>query len=193
MNGAPWNSESVRARPSWSTSVPAIAVSGAPPGSSAARAARSSPSPDERPAEPRSVRTGAVGRAPQPMRSARTAATSSISATRTSAPRFMADAAPSVELHAGVGRHLIQPHATRLDVGLGVVLALHLVAREPAKHGELTRVRERVGNTALKHAPRLPRDRLPRGEVVVHAANRGEEAGDLRVPCERRGVVPLGL
>src|SRR5439155_12558826 len=195
---APRNSESERARPFWSMNVPGIAVSNAPPGSSAARAARSSPSPEDRPAGPRSTRTGAVARPPQPKRSTRITATSSIRATRTSAPRLTAfldslPRAPSIELHAGVRRHLIDAHPADLDVGLGVVLALHLEAREPAQHGELAGVRERVGDAPLEHATGLPRDRLPRCEVVVHRANRAEEAGDLRIPCLRRGVVPLGL
>src|SRR6516225_9944384 len=182
-NGAPRNHASGRACPSWSTNRPVIDVSGASPGSGPSPAAFSSPPlEDANPALPCSTPCGSVTRPLVITRSTRNSAAATISTTRIVCERFMRTAGRSVELHLRVGRHLLQPDAASLDVGLRVVLALHLVAREPAQHRQLAGVRERVGDAALEHAPHLPLDRLAGGEVGVCSADGAEEARDLGVP-----------
>src|SRR5262245_28603468 len=165
-NGTPRNPASDRSWPSWSRSAPAIDVSRSAPGSGpCAAAASSSPLADASPAGPRTL-SGAGARRPLVLtrRTSTTAAASMISARITWARLIVVG---SVELDPRVGRHLLQPHAAGLDVGLGVILALHLVAREPPQHGQLPGVRERVGDPALEYAARLPRDRGAGGEVLV--------------------------
>src|SRR6516162_9947450 len=92
----------------------------------------------------------------------------------------------SVELVARIGRGLLDPHPPDLDVGARVVLAFHLVARQPAQHRQLAGVGEGVGDATLEHARRLPADRRPRGEVGVERPERGVEARDLLRPGLRR-------
>src|ERR1043165_5416300 len=100
------------------------------------------------------------------MRTASNAASPSMRSSRTTKPRFIARVR-SIELVRRVGGHLVDPDAPHLDVGLGVALALHLVAAQPPQHGELAGVRERIGNPALEHRPRLPGDRRARGGGII--------------------------
>src|SRR5436305_2045460 len=88
---------------------------------------------------------------------------------------------------------LLSADASCGDIGAGVVLRANGSAGEATQHRELARVRERVGNGALKEPfEGCPEWRIA-GEIVVERLERAEEAGAIRVPRLAGRVAPALL
>src|SRR5580765_9117593 len=94
--------------------------------------------------------------------------------------RFQTD---SVEF--AFGFFLIRPKVAGFDFGARVVLALHRLAGYAAKHGDLTDVREGVGNRALKHSLARSGQLGIRSEVIIECLQSCMEASYFIVPTER--------
>jgi hypothetical protein len=73
---------------------------------------------------------------------------------------------------------------------LEVVFAEDGGTGQAAQHGDLADVIERISDGALKQTFSRTVERFRRGEVIVELLQRGEEAIDLCVPRQWRGVVP---
>src|SRR5437868_8011898 len=97
----------------------------------------------------------------------------------------------SVELHPRT--RLLRSDASRGDVRLEIVLALHGRAREAPEHRDLADVRQCVRDRPLEQLLDGAAERLLRGESLVESAETLEEARRLRFPRDRLRGVPRGL
>src|SRR6266705_3755426 len=93
-------------------------------------------------------------------------------------------------LEFAAGNGLVETHAARGDVGFEIIFAEDGRTGQAAQHGDLADVIERVRDGALKETFSRTMERLRRSEVIVELWQRCEKAIDLRIPRQRREVVP---
>src|SRR5258708_31746850 len=87
-------------------------------------------------------------------------------------------------------RRLLATDPSRSDVGLVVVLGPDRRLGETTQHRYLSDVGQRVGDRPLEKPLRRNVERRVGLEIVVEPLQRLEKTCDLRVPLERRRVVP---
>src|SRR5207302_7182178 len=114
-------------------------------------------------------------------------------------PGSAVGAAPAVKVASAGGgsslklparRGLLGPDTARDDLGDEVVFAADGRARQAAARGDLSNMRQRVGDGALEEFFCRRLQRSAGGQVRVEGGERGEEALHSRVPRQRRRVVP---
>jgi hypothetical protein len=88
------------------------------------------------------------------------------------------------------GRELVGPQEAHADFGAEIVFSPDRGARQAAEHGDLTDVRERVGNRALEE-PRGRRSQREAGaEIGVQCLEGGVETPNFLFSGKRLRIVP---